>query len=143
MQFSLRTIFIIFTTVAVYTAVEVALYRSAPDIGSSRSLYTVALLPLFVLWVVAACWVFEHRRTLEAYRLVLLAILLNIGSRLFGEVITTLGYHFVTTSRNGLGAAVFALSSLFYAAANTASWALVLLAYVRANQAKQVEPASP
>jgi hypothetical protein len=111
--------------------------------GQTRALYAVVALPLFVLWIVAALWVFEHRRKLEAYGLVLTALLINIGWRVAGEIIYTIGFHLVTASSNNLGSALLALSSLLYAAANTASWALVLLAYIRVNKIKQAEPQSP
>jgi hypothetical protein len=143
MQFSLRTIFIIITTVAVYTAAEVALYQSTPEMGEMRALEAVVGLPLFVLWIVAACWVFQHRRKLEAYRLVLVALLIVIGWKVAGEIIYTIAFQLLNSSRHGLGSALLTLSSLFYDLADTASWALVLLAYIRANKARQVEPTSP
>jgi hypothetical protein len=143
MQFSLRTIFIVITATAVYTAIHVALYRVAamPGLGVTLGFYAATLLPLFVLWVVAAAWVFQHRSELEGFRLVRTALLLCIADKIVGEILTTFGYRLNSTSPGMPW--IFTLRMLLHSATQTAAWALVLLAYVRANKARRAESLSP
>jgi hypothetical protein len=141
MQFSLRTIFIIFTTVAVYTAVNVALVQWA---GAAKSLgpYAASMLPMFLLWVVAVFWIYEHRATLTGYRLVLIALLLSITWRLASQAITSLAFRLISTSGAGVPW-LFTLQMFLDGFVRAAAWALVIYAFVRANDTKQVDTNSP
>jgi hypothetical protein len=144
MQFSLRTIFIIFTTVAVYTAFHAALYQTANISTLSVSLgFNAALtLPLFVLWVLATAWVYQHRGELKEFRLVLIALLLCIGDKILGEILITIAYRSINSVPPSV-AWIFTLRTLLHVAIQFTTWALVLLAYVRANKSKQAETLSP
>jgi uncharacterized membrane protein len=136
MHFRLRTVFIVFTAVAIYTAVHVALLQNIGPAGLSRGVFAAEALPLFVVWVVAAVWVFENRRNLVAADLVLVALLLNIGWAFANEAITAMGYQLLQSSGRTNVSWLFGVSGLVGVAIKTVSWGLLLLAFVRANRAR-------
>jgi hypothetical protein len=66
MQFSLRTLLIATTAVAIYVGGTLGILRTIDGwqggaVGSFNVIYILSGLPLFVLWAIAAVWAFERR----------------------------------------------------------------------------------
>jgi hypothetical protein len=133
MHFRLRTIFIIITAAAAYTAFHVALYRWASPLISGRAFQTVFRLPVFLIWIVAAAWIMERRRTLAGGGLMLTALLLNIVWSMIAEATLAYGYHLVSSSQGSRGAWLFGVNSIIHFLVHAATWALILVAFMRAN----------
>src|SRR5215213_987078 len=131
MHFSLRATFIIVTTVAVYTAIHAAMFRMAPMSGMAISLgvNAAAQLPVFLVWTIAALWVFDRRQQLKGSRLVLIALLLEIAWRPASEAISMIAYRFMQSSPGTMGGIFFARSILDMAI-KTAAWSMLLIAYI-------------
>src|SRR5262245_6037133 len=86
MQFSLRTLLIATTAVAIYVGGSLGIvrtlsgWRGSPGLGSLNYVYLLSGLPAFVLWVIAAVWAFE-RRERPGMRVLLWGLVLTVAWR--------------------------------------------------------------
>lgn len=137
MHFGLRTLFVIVTTVAVYTAFNVAIIQwTTTGMGAPHGLNAALRLPLLIVWVVGALWIFERRVALAGTAPLLVAFIVNAVWTFVGPAMSLYGIYTVGTGRP-LGSTLLALSSLVSVPLQTATWILVLIAFAQANNARR------
>ena len=140
MHFSLRTLLVATTAVAVYVGGTLGIMRTltgwsgSGGFGSLNYIYLLAGLPTFVLWAVAAVWAYE-RRERPGMRPLLWGLVLTAAWRMAAPLVQGVVFQLTGTGAGGAGQqASFAAFSLFNAAVQTASWALLFYAFIKAAE---------
>lgn len=135
MQFSLRTLLIATTAVAIYVGGSLGIVRTL-NVWNGRtgvnSLSYVVLfsdMPKFVLWVVAAVWAFE-RRERPGMKALLGGLVLAAAWRFASPLVQ--GMIFRPLGANWEGA--FTAFTLFNALMQTVSWGLLFYAFIKATE---------
>ncbi len=146
MHFSLRTLLVATTAAAVYVGGSLAIVRTLTSwsgsggFGSLNYIYLLAGLSTFVLWAVATVWAFE-RRGRPGMRPLLWGLVLAAAWRMASPLVQAAVFQL--TGPGGAGQqASFAAFSLFNAAVQTATWALLFYAFVKASESRPT-PVSP
>ena len=146
MHFSLRTLLVATTAVAVYVGGTLGIMRtmnSWPGSGAPGSysfVYILSGLPTFVLWAVAGAWAFE-RRERPGMKPLLWGLLLTAAWRLAAPFAQAVVLQ-IAGPGGGAMQAFFAAFSLVNALMQTVSWALLFYAFVKASEPRPA-PVSP
>jgi hypothetical protein len=146
MHFRLRTLLVATTAVAIYVggslgiARTLSMWRGAVRLGSINYVYLLADLPTFVLWVVGAVWAFD-RRERPGMKALLWGLVLAAAWR-FASPLAQAAVLQPILASGGSHQAVFAAFTLFNTLVQTASWAMLLYAFIKASEPRSA-PVSP
>jgi hypothetical protein len=139
MHFSLRTLLVIVTAVAVYVGFHLGMFRTFSPRRSLDVVVFIAMLyrlPLFIIWSIACSMVFNRRVALRRANLVIAAILLAATWMMLFPFAQTTLFHLPSFNQNNLvdrrwyGAAL----SILDGAVEAASWGLMLYAYLETSR---------
>lgn len=138
MHFSLRTLLVATTAVAVYVGGTLGIIRTmnswqgSGTVASYSFVYILSGLPTFVLWAVAGAWAFE-RRERPGMKPLLWGLLLTAAWRLAAPFVQAAVLQIAAPGGSAMQS-FFAGFSLINAAVQTASWALLFYAFVKAAE---------
>lgn len=146
MHFSLRTLLVATTAVAVYVGGSLGIIRTLSSwqgpgaIGSYNVVYMLSGLPTFVLWTVAAVWAFE-RRERPGIKPLLWGLIFTAAWRFAIPLVQMAMYQIAGPSGSSQQFG-FAALSIVNAMMQTACWALLFYAFIKATE-PQPAPVSP
>ena len=149
MQFSLRTLLIATTAVAIYVGGFLVLFRTLGQGDESSPfavVHAVCGLPIFILWCVAGEWAFRRRSSALSAKLMLAAILMAAAWRLLSPFAHAIFFRFFSLNSGNVDAfqSYRVTASLLQSSFEFASWLLMTFAVVQAiNPSSEREPTSP
>ena len=136
MHFSLRTLLIATTAVAIYVGGSLGMLRTLNLWrGGGRGLPSVSYLffldmPLFVLWVFAAVWGYDRRQR-PGMKALLGGLILTAVWRFASPIVQTMIFRPLAAG-GANGEMAFAAFTIFNALVHTTIWALLFYAFVKA-----------
>jgi hypothetical protein len=137
LQFRLRTLLLVTTATAVYLGVNTGLNRllnNSPVAFGGQLLWRAAFkLPLFLVWLIAAIWVYERRRRLRGSGLVMWALGLMIAWNTVSDQLNLVLISHLNQGSRPLASIFLMALSVISIAVTAAGWALILVAYARSN----------
>ena len=136
MQFSLRTLLIATTAVAIYVGGSLGMMRTVNAWYGGGSLRPISFLffrdlPLFVLWVFATVWGYD-RRERPGMKALLGGLALTACWRFASPIFQTL----IVRPNGASWQGAFSAWVIFNALVHTTIWALLLYALVKAAEPK-------
>lgn len=146
MHFSLRTLLIATTAVAIYVGGSLGMLRTLNLWrGGGRGLQSVSYLffldmPLFVLWVFAAVWGYDRRQR-PGMKALLAGLILTAVWRFASPIVQTMIFRPLAAG-GANGEMAFAAFTIFNALVQTTIWALLFYAFVKAAE-RRPAPFSP
>lgn len=140
MHFSLRTLLIATTAVAIYVGFHLGMFRTFSPRRSLDDVVFIAMLyrlPLFIIWSIAGSMVFDRRVALGRANLVLAAILLAATWMMLSPFAQAALFHFQSFNPNNWGGRRWygAAWSILDGVVEAASWGLMLYAYLETSRA--------
>lgn len=153
MHFSLRTLLIATTAVAIYVGGSLGMIRTLNQWhGRGRSLPSISLLffsdlPLFVLWVFAAVWAYD-RRERPGMSALIAGLSLTAVWRFASPIIQAVVFEPLAAGGTSWEFS-FAAFNIFSRLVQTLIWGLILYAFVKATgsrpkpSSRPDEPSSP
>jgi hypothetical protein len=140
MHFSLRTLLVAATAVAIYVGGSLGILRTvngwagASGLGFWNGVHVFFGLPLFVLWAFAVVWAFE-RRERPGVKLLFWGLAFTAAWRLVALLVQMSAFHFMgIDGSNQLF--FYAAFELFNGLIETASWAVLFFAFVKASESR-------
>ncbi|MBL9165845.1 MAG: hypothetical protein JNL18_24190 [Planctomycetaceae bacterium] len=142
MHFSLRTLLIATTAVAIYVGGSLGILRTLNAWQRGGALRPISFLffsdlPLFVLWVFAAVWGYERRQ-----RPGMNALLGGLGLTACWRFASPIVQTIIVRPSGASWEGAFSAFVIFNALIHTTIWALLLYAFVKASESRPA-PVSP
>jgi hypothetical protein len=138
MQFRVRTLLSITTGVAVYLGLISMLnqvFVGTQNLPSGPLLArSLPKLPLFIVWLIGVIWVYEHRSRLRSSELVLTGLGLMMAWNMASDPLSMAVLMHMNQGRGTPSHFLLMAISLFSFVVNAGGWALILVAYARANE---------
>ena len=134
MQFSLRTLLVATTAVAIYVGGSLGmvrtlnLWRGGSGLGPLNYVYLLSDLPMFVLWVGGAVWAFD-RRDRPGMKALVCGLALTAAWRFASPLVQSAVFQSMSSSASQQIA--FASFTLINALLQTTSWTLILYVFVK------------
>jgi len=129
---------LITTATAIFLGVNSVLYRVLGTPGGlsggpvlMRSMFR---LPLFLVWLIAAVWVYERRDRLKSSGVVLTALVLMLAWETVSDPLSMAVILRMTPAPGSVGQILIMALNLFSMIVMIAGWVLVLVAYARSNE---------
>jgi len=147
MQFSLRTLLIATTAVAIYVGGSfgvvrtLSVWQGSSAMGMIPYSYLLFGMPTFVLWVVAVVWAYE-RRERPGMKPLIGGLLLMLAWRVASPLVQAAILQPVLASGSARDV-YLTFYTLINALMQTLSWALLLYAFVKASDANAPPVAQP
>jgi hypothetical protein len=140
LQFRLRTLLLITTATAVYLGVNLALYRT---LGSSGSIFggpmivqSLFRLPLFLVWLAAALWVYAGRDRLKCSGMVLMALVVLMAWNMVAEPLYMVVAMRLTLAPGTIGQMLMLALTLISLTVSIGGWVVLFVAYARSNEGR-------
>jgi hypothetical protein len=143
MHFSLRTLLVATTAVAIYMGGSLGLVRTLNvwqgrgGVHSLSYVYLFSDMPMFVLWVIAAVWAFD-RSERPGMKALLGGLVLAAAWRFASPLVQAVIFQPIGANWEG----AFAAFTIFNALVHTTIWGLLLYALLKAAEPWHA-PASP
>jgi len=135
MQFSLRTLLVATTAVAIYVGGSLGMvrtlniWRGGSGLGPLNYVYLLSDLPMFALWVVGAVWAFD-RRERPGMKALVCGLALTAAWRFASPLVQSMLFQSLSSGSASQQFA-FAAFTLINALVQTTNWTLILYAFVK------------